>query len=391
MNILTISASPYINARNGRINRDLLLSLSALGHKVDSLVWHHDVLYFLPNETKKHHFNHQGQKVCDLYPFLGQQGEIGKFAYNVMKATQPQVVVSIGSYDETSFVANIKSLYPHLFRWVAILTSGINERFKESLDHADCVVAMNKGSYEQIRKLLTIPVVYHTYGADINTFKHTTEAVEDFGVLSCAKNSQQSNVPAFLMALGEAGVYGTLHTNLNDQGDYDLMLLMERYGLFETLCLPEKFVSVREGITQQSMNDLYNRHQVVVDCSMQSPTALSMLEGMATGCVPVGPGYGAVGDVLSAMAEEYRFVVPHEVFVGPREEEYAIVSPKGLASALKTLSSKFKDDKGWFTKARNEAISVSKVFSRDVFVSSVNHIIQDVASTQHAIVVDSFE
>jgi hypothetical protein len=391
MNILTVSASPYMNARNGRINRDLLLSLKAAGHKTDGLVWHHDVMYFLPSENKQHTFNHNGERVCNLYPFLGQQGEIGKFAYAVMKVAQPQVVITVGSYEETSFISNIKSLYPHLFKWIAVLTSDMNERYRESMDYADCVIATNGPSYTKIRKLLTTKVVRLAYGPDHSLFKLDRGETGDFAILNCGKNAQQSNVPAFLYAMGEAGVQGTLHTNISDKGDYDILLLAERYGLDETLTLPGKFVSLREGISQQSMNDLYNQHQVIVDCSMQSPTALGLLEGMATGCIPLGPSHGAVGDVLSLMAEEYRCVVPHEIFIGPREEEYAIVSPEGLASAVKMLDSRFRNDKEWFARARQESVRVSKVFSRDVFVSAVNHLIQEVTASQHAIVVDSFE
>jgi glycosyltransferase involved in cell wall biosynthesis len=349
-------------------------------------------MYFLPSEGRKHHFVHAGNIAAQLYPFLGQQGEIASFTYKVMKSVQPQVVVTIGSYEETSFVWHIKSLYPHLFKWVAIITSGdpINEHYVESLNYADCVVATNNDCYLSARKLLKIKVEIQRYGADCDIFRPLDIPLEDFCAVKCAKNSQMSNIPAFMMAIKQAGVYGTLHTNMHDSGDYDLMLLSRRYGLGEQLSLPQKYVSVREGITQKNMNELYNYHQVVVDCSTQSPTALSVLEAMATGCVPVGPAYGAVGDVLGLMAREFRFVIPHEMYVGTRGEEHAIVSIPGLSAALGELRDKWTSDKEWFKSAREDAIRVQKLFSRDLFLSSVNHTIQDVVSSQHTIVVDSF-
>ena len=392
MNILTIGESPYINTRNGRINGDILISLDAAGHKVNGLVWHHNVQYFLPNESKIHHFlDENGRQVCELHPFLGISGEIARFTYGVLKVCQPQIVITIGGYSDISFVSGIKAMYPHFFKWIAILSSGINERFKESLDYADCVITLNSESHTQVSKILSTKIVNCPYGPDVDFFTPNRNDLETCLFLNCGENSQISNVPAFLKAISLSGAQGTLHTNINDQGDYDLMLLMERFNLFDSLCLPSKFVSVREGISKESMYELYNQHQVIVECSMQSPTALGLLEAMATGCVPVGPEFDAVGDILNLMAKDYRFIVPSEMFVGAKEENYAIVSPHELAKVMKTLMDRFQNDKGWFMEAQTEATRVAKLFSRDIFSSSVNHTVQDIGASKHAIVVDSFE
>jgi hypothetical protein len=79
MTILTLGSSPYLLTRNGRINRDVLCTLKKSGHKIGSIVWNHDVEYFLPNEAGVHPFDLNGEPICRLFPFLKQKGEQAAF------------------------------------------------------------------------------------------------------------------------------------------------------------------------------------------------------------------------------------------------------------------------------------------------------------------------
>jgi hypothetical protein len=308
------------------------------------------------------------------------------FAYDVMKKSQPQIVITIGHYVETDFIHSIKSLYPHLFKWIALITSGssiINEKHRDTLNYADSIIALNNGSYEGLKNLLTTTVNQLSYGAGEQFFD---KGEQREGILLSAKNSQISNIPAYLRSMG--GFDGTIHYNANDVGFYDVPLLLRRYGLERTISTPKKFISVIEGISDTLMNNLYNRHSIVVDCSMQSTTSISMLEAMRTGCIPVGVDSGASRDVLEQLPDDFKFLVPCEIYIGENEETFSIISNTHLTSVINKAVRMSKDEK-WTHEARKIVKSLSEEISKDKFLYEVNQIVTGTLKCQHAIVVDS--
>lgn len=391
MRILTIGPSPYLLARSGRINKDIMVSAAKKGHHVECLVWHHDVQYFMPNETNKHTFSSEGHQF-DLHPFMGRKGEIAAFTFEAMKTTQPQVVVTVGDYDETDFVWSLKSLYPNLFKWIAVVPSGtdtVSEKNRLALSYADRIVVTTKAALKAFSAVKTA-ITYAPYGPNRKTFHPTGLPPSELSMLNMGKNSQMSNVPAFLKAAAETGVRATLHTNIDDGGDYDIRSLIKRWGIEDKVKLPDKFVSVREGLSDALVNQLYNGHHLIVDCSLQSATALTMLEGMSTGCIPVGMEFGAAGEVLGLVPKDFRFSVPFETFVGPKEEELAIISVKGLVGNIRKINERHLSDPEWMGAARLAAVEAARIFSEDSFAAVVSEILETVVASEHSIAVDSF-
>lgn len=380
MNILTIGDSPYLNTRNARINRDICLYLSSLGHKVDSIVYSHDTVYFIPGPRKESHYEN-----IRLFPCNVNCGAESNFTYQTMKKSQPNVVISIGHYAQTDFLHYIKSIYPHLLKWVAIITAGshiINEKHKDTLNYADSIIALNKSTFDGLNSILETAVKYIPYGAGEEFFD---KGEEKEGILLSSKNSQISNISAYIVAM--QGKKGTLHYNANDIGFYDIPLLASRYGSVD-IEMPNNFVSVREGLTDISMNDLYNRHGIFIDCSMQSVTSISMLEAMKTGCIPIATNTGASKDILSKLPEEFRFMVESETYIGEKEEAFSIISHAGLRQSIEKVI-KMSQNKEWLAKARNTVKCLSETFSKDNFLCGVNQIVQDTIAYEHTIVVDS--
>lgn len=386
MRILTVSPSPYLLTRNGRINKDIMLGAEKVGHQVESVVWHHDVQHFMATETGKHLFgNHT------IYPFLGQKGELPAFLFETMKTSQPNVLISIGDYDDTDFVWSIKSLYPHLFKWVAIIPTGtdfVHERNRMALSYADHVIVTTESAlraFEGInRNIELIP-----YGPCHETFYDLSVRPLEISALCMGKNVQSYNVPAFIKAVGQSGIKGALHTNLDDGGDYDIRGLLKRFGA-KNLTLPNKYVSVREGLSNTQLNELYNSHHLIVDCSLQNATAITMLEAMSTGCLPVGMNVGAVGEVLSRMPAEFRFVVPHETFLGPKEEEFAIISTKELYLTLENIRKDHISNKDWRSESERITKDIARIFSKEIFVKRVNKSLEMAVNGNHKIAVDTF-
>lgn len=392
MRILTIGPSPYLLTRNGRINRDLMIGLEKKGHHVESVVWHHDVGYFLPNEVNKHVYHGEAASF-EIHPFLGQKGDLPGFAFEAMKVSQPQVVITIGDYSDTDFIWVIKSLYPNLFKWVAIVPTGteiVNERHSMAMAYADRIVVTTKAATKAFAAVKAV-FQHISYGPSQDAFYGIPDALPtSLSLLNMGKNSQMSNVPAFIKAVAESGTAGTLHTNIDDDGDYDIRCLIKRAGLEERLQLPKKYVSVREGLPLPLVNELYNRHHLIVDCSLQSSTALTMLEAMLTGCIPVGMGIGAVGEVLELMPSEFRFSVPYEQFVGPKEEEFSIISVKELVNQVRNIRENVLSDPNWIGEARKAAMTTARIFSKELFVARVSELLETVVASEHKIAVDSF-
>jgi glycosyltransferase involved in cell wall biosynthesis len=392
MKILTVGVTPYLLTRNGNINLHVLMGLKEAGHSVEGLVWHHDVSYFQPNELGTHTFDGPKGEVGRLYPYLGERGGLAAFLYETLQSSQPQVVVTIGGCDETDFVWPLRSLYPKLFRWVAILpTAEVNEHQREAFQYADHLIVTTRAGQESIKTLWGLDADYVPYGHDPETYRPLDLDYRDISVLCSAKNAQISNLPAFMAAVGSSGVRATLHTNLFDDGDNDLHLLHKRLGLAGYLELPKRYVSVREGLSDPEMNELYNRHQFFVDCSMQSATALSAIEAMATGCIPIGMNIGAIGEVIGRLPAEHQYLIPHETFVGPRQEDFAIIATKELSATLAKIRLKYTGNKALLAAARSEAIKAATEFSKDLMVKRVKEVIENVVRQEHSIAVDSYQ
>lgn len=392
MTVLTISVSPYLITRNGKINADILMSLKDAGHHVESLVWHHDISYFLPNELGQHRLDGPNGPVCNLHPFLGQKGELPLFVYDKLKQVQPNVVITIGTAEETEFLHAIKALYPRLFKWIAILTMGVsvNEHQRESFQYADKILTTTKCTSESVKLNWRLESEHLPYGFDAGTFKPLNILPDEFSAISVGRNTQMSNVPAFISAVAESGINGTLHTNMYDEGENDLLLLKKRLKA-EKLSLPKRFVSVREGLADDEMNQLFNQHHAIVDTSMQSATGIALIEAMSTGCIPVGMNRGAIGEIISKMPEVGRYFIGYEMFIGPRQEEYAVISIKELSNTLMNIRKQYQEDRETFVSNRIKATEVAQLFSKENFVTQVKGCVEDIVLQEHSIAVDLYQ
>lgn len=384
MKILTIGPSPTLLTQCGRINKCLIESLSSAGHDLATLSWHHDIEYFLPNQVGSHHFGS-----VPVYPFLDQKGLLPAFSFDVMKKVQPQVVITIGDYHEVEFVQAIKALYGGLFKWVAVIAHGGSDVLPESglnLSYADDIAVTTKAATDSIFRLTTrgkhVP-----FGQDMGS---SGAKAGEFRILSMGKNSQLSNVPALIEAAADADVRTTIHTNLHDLGgDYDMEYLIARTKKAHLFDLPKRFVSVKDGYTQTEIATQYGSHHAIVDCSLQSQTGLTLLEGMSSGCVPVGMECGAVGEILSQMPEWCRFLVPHSKFTVQRGERACVINTKDLTVTLKKLKASAYD-KDWLEGASHEAVAVARKFSKELFATSIKEMVEAIVTCKHSVAVDSF-
>lgn len=391
MNILTIGNSPYLLDSYSKINRDLLVSLKNAGHRIGSLVFNHDIKYFLPDELFNHNFDHNGKTICPLFPFL-KHISLAAFIMQVLRSAQPNVVISIGNYSEIQALAAVKAKYRKLFKWIAILPFGgdnINDNYRLDLEMADCIVATNSASAKEYAKLVQTEVQMVEYGPDHNVFYPLGLDRKQFGVAFCGKNNQLNAIASIIKAASIANIYMGLHYNCSDDGEYDIDLLIRRFKLENHVKRPNKYISLRDGVEECELNNYYNNYDAVIGCSSQSSTALSMLEAMATGCIPIGVNFGSEGEIISQLPKEFQFFVPYSYFIGPKEEGHAVVSADEIAKVFLNMK-QLSADRYWLAAARQASASVAKNFSKDMFTKRINDILEYVVFKEHAIVVDSF-
>ena len=403
MKILTVSASPYLLVRNGRMNAAIIKKLRSEGHEVSTAAWHHDEGFFLPEEGGAHWYEINGENAAPIIPFEPQAQGSGAL-YEIMKQVHPDVVISIGDYKETDFIWDIKAMYPNLFKWIAVMCVDclyVNEQHKSNIEYADKVISVNNFGMVTLNGLCNIDAEMIPFGIKQDVFTDEGRVKgENTTVLCSAKNAQASNVAAFISTMGQIQgllelteqddeLVGKLHTNLYDPGDYELELLIERYGA-KNVSLPDKFVSVKDSISDEEMADEYRSADFFVDCSVKCATALGMLEAMACGCVPIGMDIGRVGEILREMPEEYRLVVPHETFIGAREEEFSVISIEGLRDVLLNIRERSKTDPAWLKAAQQAAKEISQKYAEEAFVDRLVGVIEEVKAVGDKIAVESF-
>jgi glycosyltransferase involved in cell wall biosynthesis len=237
------------------------------------------------------------------------------------------------------------------------------------------------------------------YGPNHDIFaSNGRKSLESMKVISIAKNAQSSIVGAFIRAMGETkdilslnedNIEGILHTNLYDPGDYDLRLLIDRYKA-SNVHLPEMFVSVKDGPSDEEMAKMFNNAQFYVDCSVKSATGLGMLEAMACGCIPIGLDSGRIGEIISLLPKEFQFFVPYETYIGASEEEYSVVSIQGLAETLIELKQDVFSSPSIMNNMSLAAIEVAKKFSNKSFSDRLSDLVSEVSQTRDQIAVDTF-
>jgi glycosyltransferase involved in cell wall biosynthesis len=396
MKILTVSACPYLLTRLGKINSDIL-SCFCENYDVFSAAWHVDTTWYMPSEEGKFFFEND-KPVCEIYPFINTPEQASSQLYEIMKKTQPDVVITIGDYHETLSIAPIKSMYPQLFTWIGIFTVDalpINENYRETLENVDYIFATIKEAASEISNIIGDDCEYLPYGANEMFQRQSSAPVDSFRAISVEKNSQQANIGCFLKGIKAANqrenkIKGYLHSNIYDVGEYDIHLLMNRLQLDGIVDLPSRFVGLNDGYTLEEMRNEYVQSDIVVDTSVRSATGLSLLEGMSTGCIPIVSDVGALADIVSCMPKRYQYILPCHEFLGDKEERFAIASWEGLADKVVELYEVKQKHPDEFNEIKQYAKDIStRRYSRKRFINRIEEVIKEIHSNKSKITVET--
>jgi len=395
MRILTISASPYLLTKLGRLHSDIIFNFYKK-HTLYSAVWDHDLKWFSADDQGHYFYEKNGKRICQLLPYISQNPQLASpQLYEIFQKVKPELVISLGDYIEIDAVFAIKTLNPTKFKWIHVFTLNagpIKDTYNDIFNYIDYVVHTTKKSEKMVSELSPVANSFAYVGIDESIFFYKNSPNnEKLNIISCAKNSQASGIGSILNSSqflnNDFNLY--LHTNLYDTGDYDLNLLKNRYDVNDIVKFPENFVGLNDGATEEELNNLYNNSDIFIDVSVRSATAISLIESMASGCIPVVAPVGALKEIVDLLPENYRFFVDGNTYIGSLEEEYYIVSPQHLSKIIKKISHIKKHNEGEFLKMKNTIASVAKTIKRKSFLKKIEEAI-DIVKKENSLIVESF-
>ncbi len=387
MKILTIGASPYLIIRNGLINKVIIKHFKSLGHEVSSAVWHHDEGYFLPTDEGQHFFEDNNVALCELFPFVPKSENCVSYIYEVMKVVQPDIVITIGDYKDTSFLFSIKAMYPSLFKWISICTfdsHSISNVYKEAFEYADLVVSTSKFGLREVTKFANCNAVFAPFGI----YELYFDANKDRKFVLCStRNAYSNNIGAFLEGTAGSGLEPRVHTNVYDPGEYNLNIIKNRYCP-DFDCFSDEYCSIKDGFSFDKMLDIYNNSFIIAECSSKSATGLSVLEGMACGCIPVGPNFGRIGEIISELPKEFQFYISYNKFVSSNDEEIAIISSESLKDNIIKIKNNILNNKEIYTVLKKCCIEVASKFTSLLFLKNIEKLVEKVSKTDSCIALE---
>jgi len=382
------------------MNSKVLQTLKESGVEVASACWDSDPEWFMPDEQGCLDFEVDGANICKLHSFSSRPELASPRIYELMKEFQPNVVLSMGGYEDTRFIAAIKGLYPNLFKWVAYLTidSGpIPSQNKEAFDWMDSVLVSSKTGLKYVKELYEDAELLE-YGPDESVFymENRISIPKEIRVLCCSKNSQTTNIPAFIEAVSMANnsscgaITGRLHTNIFDPGSYDIQSLIERFDKHECISLPTEYVGINDGISDEEMRQMYHNYDVIVDVSVRSSTGISVLEAMSCGCIPVLNNVCALSDILENCPESITYPIRGVKYLGEHGEGYQIADHLSLRRALMAILENHKQEDGWLETVAKVASETAKKYSCEKFLQLIKEKTLSSVKLEDRVMIDSF-
>lgn len=397
MKILTVGESPYLLSKSGKIHADVIRELKKNGHEINSAVWNFDITWFSGNEKGKYYYEDEDEEICELHPFIPHPDQTSPHLYEVMKKFEPDIIVSVTEHDDiiSSGLFAVCGLSPGKFKWIGVFlieALPLNEKFVELFSVVDSGIFTTKASFDAVKKDNEhLDCYYVPYGPDHDKFFDSSHEEDGTGsklrLMSCSKNSQVSNIPALLISTGQLDSRLYFNTNHSDVGEYDLEVLIRRYGCGNVV-LPDKFVSLNDGLTSEELNKKYNDSDIIIDVSVRSATALSVLEGMATGCIPVVTKIGALKEIIEKLPKEYQFFVRSNIYVGDHEKEYQIVSVDSMVEQLKKIKKIKDENKEEFEKIRRIVKEMTLDYTNKVLPKKVVELVEEKRKNHGTIGVD---
>jgi glycosyltransferase involved in cell wall biosynthesis len=390
MKVLVVGLCPYLITSRSKINSLVLQLLYAQGHQVSGAVWGHDKNYFLPENDGKFYYrfaNAGTEHKIPLNPF-DRDGKESVSLYEFINALSPDVVVTVGDYNDFLYMKAIKH-FGKDFKWLFVLTnyiSPINEESTELLDHVDGVLCSSEFGYRTIREFCSTDLIGYEYvGANRGSFYLQDIEHDKFRIMATGKAHQIDNLPVVMEAVAmvrqKIDVELYIHASLYDPGDYNLEHISLRFDPNkEFIRFPDKYVSLCEGIEPLELATEMNKSDIFVSAPLASATSISVFDALACGCHPIMSDCGSNRN-LAELLEEYKdeycyqdFLVPTSKLMTVGGSYLAVCDPEVLADKISNVHKKREKDKG----NRRDLSEFTVEYSRGRFLDKLSKIIVEV-------------
>lgn len=378
MKILLVAPSPYLLARSGRLNADILSFLAGKKYEIASAVTQHDAGWFAADADNRFFF----KDVCEIFPFSNRSPNISTpQLYEIIQRYKPSVVLSLGDFHEVDALFAIKSLDPDAFKWIHILTLDaipIKDTYSDIFYKIDYLISTNQMGIDETSVYPNLPKEKCLVGVDPSIFYFSGEKINDdeLKILCCGKNSQSTGIASVINAsqyLNNCEIY--CHVGVHDAGDYDLETLKKRYDKNNIVKFPEKYVGLNDGLTNEEMNKMYNNSDIFIDVSVRAATGMCLLEAMAAGCIPIVTKIGALKEIIELLPRDLQFFAESNLYVGNMEEEYQVVSVKSIVENIEKIRKIKNNNKEGFLEAKMKIAEVVKNMTRKVFLEKLEKVL----------------
>lgn len=364
MKVLVIGLCPYLVTSRSKTMAVTMKYLYANGYQVAGAVWGHDETYFLPAEDGNLYYEFDGHKIP--ITSFSRDGKEAMVIYEIMKALKPDLVVTVGDYNDFSYMKAIKQLGEN-FKWLFLLmnySAPIDEHSTELLDNVDGVLCSSEFGQKSIQDFCPTEICDFEYlGANRGNFylRDEVDREDKFRIMASGKPSQVDNLPTIMEAValvrssfGEIDdIELYLHTSLYDPGDYNLEQISTRFDpKKEFIKFPEKYVSLRDEMDTDELAIEMNRSDVFVSIPLVSASSMSVFDALACGCYPIMSDCGSNRNVAKLLEEYSRddqtedFLVPSAKLMTIGGTYLYICSPQDLALKISNLYENWKINAG---------------------------------------------
>lgn len=408
--VLIVTSSPFNNTKLGQMCSQIMYYLKSNNVLVAVAAWDHDTSWYVTDEEGVCWYEKDKEKIGPVYPVFNKGEGSSKQLFDVIKSLKIDIVLSIGDFIDIEHIYSIKTLEKDNLIWINILNNGsspINENKEEIINSIDYHILFNDMSVKEFEKM-NVPQEKYTrilYGSKYIDLSNK-ENKDYFGIACVAKNCNQSNLGCFIKSISvfmklikeeksEDKIKVYLHTNLYDNGDYDIEYLIKRYGLEGTIELPEDFIGINDGISDEKFKEKLKKYDLIIDCSCQSAIGISVLDGMSLGLVPLVSNVGILKEISSKMKSssgKFSKILPFNIsgneFIASDEKEFYICSHLDLAASI------YEYYKTWENNNLIELFEISKNVSKNYdlqnFLQNTYKIIKDFKVDSNKLVVETF-
>lgn len=331
--IVFMSDSPTINTGYGRVAREVTTALHNAGHDLLVIGW------------GAHHSNKEVDLPFPLIPVKTHEENYGEEALaQIVREEQPDIVFTLGDPWMTEWIPHMEER--SAFRWLSYFPIDghpIPPQWHSWVKDADVPIVFSKYAYNLVKQI-TKDVVYIPHGVDTEVFKPLDTQKEiksnvlgrdDLFVVGCvARNQPRKNLPALIKAFAkfsrnkeDVALY--LHTQIRDVG-WNIDELVTGFGLTEKAYSTSGF-SALHGVSDASLNELYNMFDVMALPTMAEGFGLPILESQSAGTPVLVTDFSACSELT---VNRQELIKVKDTLIMGRGIEQAIADTDDLANKL---------------------------------------------------------